>query len=64
MSQAQKYDSKGEYVRHWIPELNLISGFKVHHPSQLAREELKLAEVELGVDYPNPLVNPEKWMVF
>ncbi len=64
MSQAQKYDSKGEYVRHWIPQLRDIPGFKAHHPSELSREELADAGIELGVDYPNPLVNPEKWMVF
>lgn len=63
ISQAQKYDSKGDFVRHWIPELSEIPGFKVHHPAELSRTELSNYMVELGVDYPNPLVSFSKWMV-
>jgi deoxyribodipyrimidine photo-lyase len=63
MSQSQKYDSKGEYVRHWIPELNSIPGYKVHQPSELPAHELSEYQVQLGVHYPNPMINMDRWMV-
>lgn len=61
MSQAQKYDKKGEYVRYWCPELSHLEGFDAHHPDELSRSELSDADVEVGVDYPNPLVPFKTW---
>jgi deoxyribodipyrimidine photo-lyase len=30
--QAEQYDPKGDYVRHWIPELRRLMGFSAHEP--------------------------------
>lgn len=35
ISQAKKYDPKGEYVKHWIPALRHLGGFSAHEPPAL-----------------------------
>jgi len=62
MSQAKRYDPQGEYVRHWIPELSEIPGKKVHFPDKVQEEHLEKAGVNLGRDYPRPMVNFDKWL--
>ncbi|MDJ0716443.1 MAG: DASH family cryptochrome [Prochloraceae cyanobacterium] len=55
--QSKDYDRKGNYVRHWLPELESIPGSKVHEPWKLTPEEQKQYQVRLGVDYPRPVVD-------
>ncbi len=55
--QSQDYDPKGEYIKHWLPELADIPASKIHQPSQLIAIEQKRCNVRLGVDYPNPIVD-------
>ena len=62
MSQAQRYDSQGEYVRYWIPELSDISGKKIHYPSEISQPELAEVGVTIGENYPEPLVAFSKWL--
>jgi len=57
--QALDYDAKGEYVRHWLPELKNIPGFKAHEPFKLNAQELDFYELNLGKDYPLPIVDLE-----
>ncbi|WKN40990.1 DASH family cryptochrome [Tunicatimonas pelagia] len=62
MSQAQRYDGQGEYVRHWIPELSDVRGKKIHYPTEIPQPELASMGVRLGEDYPRPLVAFSKWL--
>ncbi len=62
MSQAQRYDAQGAYVRHWIPELSDVPGKKVHYPTEIPQMELADMGVRLGEDYPEPLVAFSKWL--
>lgn len=55
--QSQDYDPQGEYVKHWLPELASLPVTKVHQPWQLLPIEQKRFAVQLGVDYPNPVVD-------
>jgi deoxyribodipyrimidine photo-lyase len=57
LKQSQDYDPKGEYVKHWLPELASIPPHKVHQPWQLSLVEQNSYGVRLGVDYPNPIVD-------
>ena len=61
LKQATNYDGKGEYVKHWLPELAEVPADKVHSVGLLTREEQKRFSVQLGVDYPNPIVDIKKW---
>lgn len=55
--QSKDYDPKGNYLRHWLPELKTIPGDKIHEPWKLSQAEQKQYRVNLGVDYPRPIVD-------
>lgn len=55
--QAKDYDPQGEYVKHWCPELAQVPASKVHEPWKLQSLEQQQFAVQLGVDYPNPVVD-------
>ena len=55
--QAKDYDPNGDYVKHWLPQLDGISRNQIHTPWQLSREDQKRVGLTLGVDYPNPIVD-------
>ncbi|MEB3212874.1 MAG: DASH family cryptochrome [Leptolyngbyaceae bacterium] len=55
--QAKDYDPKGDYVKHWLPELKDVPASKVHEPWKLSAEEQKRCGVTLGVHYPQPVVD-------
>ena len=61
LKQASNYDSKGEYVKHWLPELSGVPVDKIHSVGLLTREEQKRFGIQLGVNYPNPIVDVKKW---
>ena len=32
MSQSQKFDADGSYIRHWVPELAHLDAKRIHDP--------------------------------
>ncbi|MDD7942708.1 deoxyribodipyrimidine photo-lyase [Actinomycetospora lutea] len=48
VTQGERFDPQGDYVRRWVPELAGIEGKKVHQPWKLA---------EPPADYPAPIVD-------
>lgn len=60
-TQATRYDSKGEYVKKWCPELANVPADKLHLLATNSPEDLASWGVILGETYPLPLVNPLKW---
>ena len=61
LKQARQYDPQGDYVRHWLPELQTIAGSQVHRPDAFINEEAALQPIQLGTDYPKPMVNMDRW---
>jgi deoxyribodipyrimidine photo-lyase len=55
--QANDYDPNGQYVKHWLPELSQVPARKVHEPWTLSAEEQRRSQLQLGVDYPHPVVD-------
>ena len=55
--QAKDYDTNGDYVKHWCPELATLPAGKVHEPWQLLPVEQQRFGIRLGVDYPHPVVD-------
>ncbi|MET0445447.1 MAG: deoxyribodipyrimidine photo-lyase [Pseudorhodoplanes sp.] len=55
--QGEKFDPDGAYVRHWVPELARLPDKFVHKPWLASPMELAEAGVELGTDYPQPIVD-------
>jgi deoxyribodipyrimidine photo-lyase len=55
--QGKKFDSSGEYVRRWLPELRHVGAAFIHEPWLMPRSEQIKARCLLGEDYPPPLVD-------
>jgi deoxyribodipyrimidine photo-lyase len=53
LRQAHRYDPVGEYVRRHVPELAGLPGPAVHEPWRLKDSHRS------GVDYPQPLIDPD-----
>ena len=60
LSQAARYDPRGEYVRLWIPELAGLPSDRIHDPEQMSIEEQLEHQVRLGYDYPHPVIAVDK----
>lgn len=60
LKQAQDYDPDGSYVQHWLPALADVPAKKVHEPWKLLSIEQQRFGVQLGVDYPHPVVDLAK----
>ncbi len=61
-SQALRYDERGDYVKHWLPELARVPAPAIHMVSNLSAEEQSEYGVVLGDDYPMPIINPNQWL--
>jgi deoxyribodipyrimidine photo-lyase len=57
VTQGEKFDPSGTYVRRWIPELARLPAEWVHKPWAAPKPVLAQARIELGRDYPKPLVD-------
>lgn len=54
--EGYKFDPNGEYVRRWLPELARLPTEWIHHPWDAPESVLQAAGVELGSNYPLPIV--------
>ncbi|MGV3722561.1 MAG: cryptochrome/photolyase family protein [Actinomycetota bacterium] len=56
-TQAEKFDPHGDYIRRWLPELAGLPAALIHRPWSASGRELAAAGVELGHDYPRPIID-------
>ncbi|MFN4297841.1 MAG: cryptochrome/photolyase family protein [Brevundimonas sp.] len=57
VTQGEKFDGEGKYVRRWVPELAGLSDRWIHAPWTAPTEVLAAAGIRLGRDYPAPIVD-------
>lgn len=57
VSQGEKFDPRGDYVRKWCPELARLPDAWLHQPDKAPGDVLARAGVELGRNYPEPMVS-------
>ncbi|WP_307339297.1 deoxyribodipyrimidine photo-lyase [Pseudomonas lini] len=50
LSQSEKFDAEGVFIKHWLPELADLNPKDVHNPANLGG-------LFGGVDYPSPIVD-------
>ena len=62
LSQAQRYDAKGDFVKLWLPELADLPCEKIHRPDTLDQKEQSTYGVRLGVNYPKAMIATSKWV--
>ena len=55
--QGRKFDPCGDYVRRWVPELERMPAKHIQEPWKADIEEQRAANVIVGEDYPEPIVN-------
>lgn len=59
-TQSEKFDSKGEFIRKYLPELNKVPNKFIHEPSKMPKELQESLNVFIGKDYPKPIVDHSK----
>lgn len=57
VTQGEKFDPDGAYVRRFVPELSGLPAEVIHQPWTASEKALQRAKVELGVTYPAPIVD-------
>ena len=57
VTQGQKCDPDGSYVRHWVPELSGVPAKFIHEPWKLPLSDQHRAGCVIGHDYPAPIVD-------
>lgn len=60
ITQGQKFDPEGDYVRKWVPELAKLPNKFIHEPWEAPEGILEYAGVKLGEDYPEPVIEHKK----
>jgi len=57
ITQGEKFDKEGDYVREFCPELADVPNRYIHKPWDMPELELAVAGVTLGKDYPFPIIS-------
>ena len=57
VTQGLKFDPEGEYTKKYVPELKLLPNKFLFNPWEAPKEILEKAGIELGKDYPEPIVD-------
>ncbi len=57
VTQGERFDAEGAYVRQWVPELGRLPAKFIHSPWEAPPEVLAKAGVVLGKTYPHPMVD-------
>ena len=57
VTQGQKFDPDGTYVRHFVPELSSLPINYLFSPWEAPKDILKESRVKLGSTYPKPIVD-------
>jgi len=56
VTQSEKFDPDGRFIRRYLPQLANLSAREIHAPWLLSRERQRQAGCVIGTDYPPPVV--------
>lgn len=57
VTQSQRFDPDGSFIRRYVPELKDVSSKYIHFPAAMKPLELQASGVKLGESYPFPIVD-------
>lgn len=57
VSQGERFDGAGAYVRRWVPEIARLPDSFLHKPWEAPPLILSAASIRLGITYPRPVVD-------
>ena len=57
VTQSERFDPNGTYIRKYVPELAALPNKYLHNPGAAPQKVLQEAGVEIGKDYPAPIVD-------
>ena len=60
MTQGEKFDPEGDYVRRWVPELQDMPTKYIHAPWEAPEAVQEKANCVIGKDYPGPIIDHKK----
>jgi deoxyribodipyrimidine photo-lyase len=57
VTQSEKFDPKGSFIRRYVPELAVVPDRYIHAPWLMPEDVQKTSGVRIGQDYPAPIVD-------
>lgn len=60
VKQSYDNDPEGVFIKKWVPELSSLPSELIHEPWKITSMEAVLYEIEIGKDYPCPIVDYEQ----
>jgi deoxyribodipyrimidine photo-lyase len=60
VSQSEKFDAEGRFIKRYLPQLAKLPPKLIHAPWLAKPLELQACGLELGRDYPTPIVRHEE----
>lgn len=60
VTQGKKFDGEAAYIRRWVPELAALPDKYIHCPWEMPPIELAACGIQLGKDYPRPMVDHDE----
>lgn len=60
VKQGKDHDPQGYFIKKWIPELQQAPVAFIHEPWLMSSMEQQLHQIQLGVDYPLPVINVQE----
>lgn len=57
VTQGERFDPSGKYVRRWVPEIADLPDESIHAPFEAKPDVLERAGIVLGKTYPRPIVD-------
>jgi deoxyribodipyrimidine photo-lyase len=57
VSQSEKFDAQGKFIRKYVPELSACQDKEIHAPWLIPALRMQLLNIKMGIDYPYPVVD-------